>query len=381
MYTFENQSIPEGGNVALLENNQKSSPAKKAFQDGASPARADMANHFLTLQRAVGNQEVQRLVAAEQGRELTQGEHPALVVQPKCSCGGTCEKCRSQQHSDEPALMPEIVQRKSLGKPLDKSVKTLMESRFGEDFEDVRIHTDAEARDTAQHLNADAFTMQKDIFFAAGKYDPTSYRGKRLLAHELTHVVQQTRGLRPAHATVSVGQPGDRYEQEADRIADQVASPNLSASEGKGNGPKDGTQVRVQEKWRGPSVLVSRAASPAEAAKEASPKAAGLNPTQIACVKRAFEKAMAMSKSDKVKRCVVTAQSGSCSLPDLQSMPAVKKTLNEAIAPADWDLYLGDPKGLTCRAQAGQPPETCCDEVPALQPKEKPKDPVATTPK
>ena len=69
-----------------------------------------------------------------------------------------------------------------------------MEGRFGHDFADVRIHTDAAAADSAQTVNAHAYTVGHEIVFDSGRHSPTTAKGRRLIAHELTHVVQQSRG-------------------------------------------------------------------------------------------------------------------------------------------------------------------------------------------
>jgi hypothetical protein len=80
------------------------------------------------------------------------------------------------------------------GQPLPESVRAYFEPRFGRDFSQVRVHTDARAADSARAVNARAFTTGQDVVFGAGMYDPGTTTGKRLLAHELTHVVQQTGG-------------------------------------------------------------------------------------------------------------------------------------------------------------------------------------------
>ncbi len=77
------------------------------------------------------------------------------------------------------------------GRPLSEDVRSYMEPRFGVDFEHVRVHTDKEAAQMNEQLNAQAFTHGRDIYFADGKYSPDSQEGKHLLAHELTHVIQQ----------------------------------------------------------------------------------------------------------------------------------------------------------------------------------------------
>ncbi len=79
------------------------------------------------------------------------------------------------------------------GQPLPEPVRTFFESFFGYDFSQVRIHTDAMATELAQALNARAFTVGRDVMFGAGQYAPLTYVGQKLLAHELVHVIQQTR--------------------------------------------------------------------------------------------------------------------------------------------------------------------------------------------
>jgi hypothetical protein len=75
--------------------------------------------------------------------------------------------------------------------PLPKSVRAFFEPRFGYDFSHVRVHTNSQAAETAEAINARAFTVGQDVVFGAGKFEPETVEGRRLLAHELTHVVQQ----------------------------------------------------------------------------------------------------------------------------------------------------------------------------------------------
>ena len=77
------------------------------------------------------------------------------------------------------------------GAPLDPATRAAMESGFGADFSAVRIHADHDASVLNRQLQARAFTVHRDVFFDHGQYDPSSHTGRRLLAHELTHVVQQ----------------------------------------------------------------------------------------------------------------------------------------------------------------------------------------------
>lgn len=77
------------------------------------------------------------------------------------------------------------------GRPIDTTTRAAMEPRFGQDFSQVRVHTDEQAAASAQAINARAYTVGKDVVFGAGQYELETSEGQRLLAHELTHVVQQ----------------------------------------------------------------------------------------------------------------------------------------------------------------------------------------------
>ena len=92
-------------------------------------------------------------------------------------------------HAGAPPLVHDVL--RSPAQLLDPVTRTSMERRFGHDFGEVRIHTDARAVESAQGLRARAYTVGNDIVFAAGQYRPESAAGRRLLAHELAHVVQQ----------------------------------------------------------------------------------------------------------------------------------------------------------------------------------------------
>jgi hypothetical protein len=103
-----------------------------------------------------------------------------------------------------------------------------MESRFGRDFSQVRVHTDAKAAESARAVNALAYTVGEDIVFAAGQYRPSSSDGARLVAHELTHVAQQSQAARAAPVTIS--RPDDPAEREAHRMADAVVNAGQPAT-------------------------------------------------------------------------------------------------------------------------------------------------------
>jgi len=89
-----------------------------------------------------------------------------------------------------------LAERQGQGNILDANARSFMEKRFGYDFGNVKIHTDSEAAQMNRALHAQAFTHKNNIYFDTGKYTPDSGAGKILLAHELTHVVQQTGGIK-----------------------------------------------------------------------------------------------------------------------------------------------------------------------------------------
>lgn len=113
-----------------------------------------------------------------------------------------------------------IDQARGGGQGLEHSVRRQMESSFGADFSGVRVHTDARADGLNHALSARAFATGQDIFFRQGEYNPGASAGRELLAHELTHVVQQGGGGLARKMTVS--QPDDPQEVEADRVASDV---------------------------------------------------------------------------------------------------------------------------------------------------------------
>ena len=122
------------------------------------------------LQRQYGNRYVQQVVANRKAAE----------PQPDAA----------------PEIEQAIQRRRGSGQVLDAGVRTKMEPAFNVDFGGVRVHTDAQADTLSRSLNARAFTTGQDLFFRQGEYNPGSSAGRELLAHELTHVVQQSGSAR-----------------------------------------------------------------------------------------------------------------------------------------------------------------------------------------
>ena len=168
---------------------------------------------------------------------------PGAILR-KCACQGSCGPCahdaekerglvqrqaaagahaRSGAAGHDVATSIHTIARQG-GTALPTATRTTMESRFGQrDFSRVKVHTGPEVDTVARDISADAFTVGSDVFFASGKYDPGSQQGQRLLAHELTHVVQQgnATALPPQ---LELGSPSASAEVEADRVADDVVS-------------------------------------------------------------------------------------------------------------------------------------------------------------
>jgi hypothetical protein len=119
---------------------------------------------------------------------------------------------------------------RSSGSELDQATRALMESRFGHDFRNVRVHTDAAAHRSAAALQALAYTAGNHIVFAAGQYAPHSSAGRHMIAHELAHVVQQAQGLTAGRSGLDNG-ASDPLEQAAAQHADRVVRSAYAGSE------------------------------------------------------------------------------------------------------------------------------------------------------
>jgi Domain of unknown function (DUF4157) len=117
---------------------------------------------------------------------------------------------KSAEHSgsDAPAIVDQVLQ--SSGQPLDSATRTFMERRFAYDFSNVRIHRDAQAADSARAVDAQAYTVGSQIVFNTSRYTPETEEGRRLLAHELTHVVQQGNGSSRSDPAAHVPPPASK---------------------------------------------------------------------------------------------------------------------------------------------------------------------------
>lgn len=183
----------------------------KPTQDAAAPQK-DNANRPLTstqiqgklspstvtqMQRTVGNATVQRFLAQRSG------QGPSAV-------------------DDETAST--IHSHRGSGQTLDDGIANKAGAVMGQDFSGVNVHTDNTADNLSRNLGAVAFTTGNDIFFRSGAYNPKSSDGQKLISHELTHVVQQGASTPSVQSKMTVNDPNDQYEKEADSVAEQVMS-------------------------------------------------------------------------------------------------------------------------------------------------------------
>ncbi len=155
---------------------------------------------------------------------------PAAVMHLQKTAGNATVSAALEER--EPSLVKNVVGSGG-GAPLDHDTRGFMESRLGADFSDVRVHTDATASESARSVQAHAYTVGSDVVFQSDKYAPESDSGKRMLAHELTHVVQQRSGPvdgTPAAGGIQISHPSDRFEQAAESTAERVmSSPTATA--------------------------------------------------------------------------------------------------------------------------------------------------------
>ncbi|MBW4668245.1 MAG: DUF4157 domain-containing protein [Cyanomargarita calcarea GSE-NOS-MK-12-04C] len=188
-------------------------------------------NDVLRLQQTIGNRAATQLIAGRSGQrvqaKLTIGEPgdkyeqeadrvAAEVVQqmnaPASPQASQSESVQQQEREDDELMMSPMVQcqadggmaatpdleasinqARGSGQPLTDNIREPMEQAFGADFSDVKVHTDSQSHQLNQSIQARAFTTGQDVFFRQGEYNPGSRSGQELIAHELTHVVQQNR--------------------------------------------------------------------------------------------------------------------------------------------------------------------------------------------
>ncbi|PWB50751.1 MAG: hypothetical protein C3F06_11845 [Candidatus Methanoperedenaceae archaeon] len=217
------QVMPENKNVKLSSRRQKT-----VFpQPSGSPA-----DRIQFLQRTIGNHAVYKIIHSrilqrkfrigQPGDEFEQeadrvADHVMRMSEPGLSQENPelestiqrrCPKCKEYDIMQRRIIPGEVLQDtpeddiethinaiRGHGAPLSEEVRSFFEPRFGYDFSRINIHADSGADTLNRALGASAFTIGKDIFFRQSEYSPDSSSGRKLLAHELTHVVQQMDGI------------------------------------------------------------------------------------------------------------------------------------------------------------------------------------------
>jgi hypothetical protein len=214
-----------------------------SFSKTRSPAQNQPTNPYgklFSLQRTAGNRATEQML-----NSLGTG----AIVQRKCACGGAagasgkCAKCSEEEtllqrdgtgeseSSEVPPIVHEVLS--SSGQPLNPDTRSFMEERFGYDFNQVRVHTSTKAAESAKAVNALAYTVGRDIVFGTGHYAPNTLRGQQLLAHELTHVIQQRDRFveDPISGSLATDANSQTLEVEAEQNAARIDNYNsLSVS-------------------------------------------------------------------------------------------------------------------------------------------------------
>jgi hypothetical protein len=176
---------------------------------------------------------------AATGRADAVGPRGVLHLQRQVGNAGT-----SALLDEERSPVHDVVS--SGGEPLDRDTKAHMEASLGQDFSDVRVHRDSAADESARAVQAKAYTVGSHVVFQRDAYDPSSDDGQHVLAHELTHVVQQRSGPvdgMEAPGGIKVSDPSDRFEREASDVADRVVAGGAVAA----TAPPSGSAVQRQE--------------------------------------------------------------------------------------------------------------------------------------
>ena len=156
--------------------------------------------------------------------------------------------------AQSPANVSRVLE--SPGQPLDRGTRAFMEPRFRHDFGGIRVHTGRQAEDSAQAQGAAAYTLGRHIVFGAGQYRPATEAGRRLVAHELAHALQQAGGTGLAPGALPAGRPHGVAEAEAENAdagsidagasaADAEASRQACACRPRGRRPQAGRVGRM----------------------------------------------------------------------------------------------------------------------------------------
>lgn len=178
-----------------ITNKGNKTNLKKPKTELSNMNLSERVSTLLKLQKTYGNKYVQRMVSKTQ-KHLKTNTSDDLYEQKARFVTNKLVNSSEPQKSSEKKIFSSIPSRvnnvlKSPGHPLDSNIRSDMESRFGEDFSQVRVHTDSEAAESASVVTAKAYTVGQDIVFGKDEYTPGTKAGNNLIAHELVHTVQQ----------------------------------------------------------------------------------------------------------------------------------------------------------------------------------------------
>lgn len=209
----------------------------------AHPPTATTESADLELPRQIGNRAFAQHVAG------AAGPPPAAVQR-------SAERTQGAGPLD-PEIESDIRAAQGGGTPLDDRTSSDVGAQLGVDLSGVRVHADARGDALSRSVQAEAFTVGSDVFFRSGRYAPETGEGRQLLAHELTHVVQQAAGTVPDESRVS--HPDDPHERQADAVADAVAATPAAAA-GAGGGVQ---RQASEEDAEDPEAAAAATAAPA----------------------------------------------------------------------------------------------------------------------
>ena len=163
------------------------------------------------------------------------------------------------------------------GQSLDSGARDFLEPKFGYSFENVKIHADGHADELSKAVNARAFTTGQDLYFRRGEYQPNSESGRHLLAHELTHTIQQSRASvsgSPVGERILVSDPNDSFEQEASTTAANVMQGNQVQFDTRASGAGViQRQIVIQREGPPPTTATPTTATPTTAPATTPPTA------------------------------------------------------------------------------------------------------------
>ncbi len=213
-------ATPVGGSVHVQPTLEVSSPDDPAEREAERVAEAVVA-----MDDATG------------GRNETDGTDDPDVAVRSSNPPGRSSSDVGLSETAETAVREGV---RGGGRPLPPGTRSEFEEKMGADFSDVRVHTGPSADEAARSIDAEAYTTGSDIAFAKGNYEPASTAGQELLAHELTHVLQQSRALR---ARIQ------RQSQEEEDSGDQSAENGDDSDSGEDSACDDGGPTRPEGNW------------------------------------------------------------------------------------------------------------------------------------